>query len=51
MKGYLSKACWKDSKRVFSRKQMVTLRNTSPPPKKKIYIYIYNLEKTDNSVG
>ena len=49
MKGYSSKAFWKDSKRVFSCKQMVTLRNTSPsPPKKK---YIYNLEKTESSVG
>ena len=50
MKGHLNKTCWKGSKRDFS--SMVTPWNRTPPPPKKkniyIYIYICNLEETDN---
>ena len=41
MKDHLSKACWKDSKRDFSRTQMVTPRNRNRPKN-------YDLEETDN---
>ena len=41
MKGYLSKACRKGSKRDFSRTQMVTPINRNHPKN-------YNLEETDN---
>ena len=41
MKGHLSKACWKSSKRDFSRTQMVIPRNRNHPKN-------YNLEETDN---
>ena len=41
MKGHLSKACRKGSKRNFSRTQMVTPRNRH-------HLKNYNLEETDN---
>ena len=41
MKGQLSKACRKGSKRDFSRTQMVTPRNKNRPKN-------YNLEEKDN---
>ena len=40
MKGHLSKACRKDSKRDFSRTEMITPRNRNHPKN-------YNLEKKD----
>ena len=42
MKGYLSKACRKGSKRDFSCRQMVTPRNRKN---------IYNLEEVDNTAS